>query len=51
MKKISIKKLSLSKETVSNLDRTELDAAKGGNVTVTLDGCHSALISCYWFCG
>ncbi|MCP5107216.1 MAG: rSAM-modified peptide [bacterium] len=37
MKKSIEKKLSLSKETVSNLDDRDLKAVKGGYVTVTMD--------------
>jgi hypothetical protein len=50
MKKSIIKKLSLSKETVSNLNKTELNEAKGGMVTYTEDRCESLLLSCYWYC-
>ena len=37
MKKSIEKKLFLSKETLVNLDDRELNAAKGGKVTVTMD--------------
>ena len=37
MKKVVSKKLILSKETIADLDRSELNAVKGGQVTKYCD--------------
>lgn len=49
MKKSIEKKLVLSKETLVNLDSSELSAAKGGMVPYTGD-CVRTWDTCAWWC-
>ena len=49
MKKSIIKKLSLSKESIANLDTDALNQARGGKVTVTMD-CAPTWDTCAVYC-